>query len=129
MYSFNTENPVPMFWPRITQWPAIETPGRTSHTMTESSDDRLGGCLLPSSFAVSVRLPPPVECPSYATVDHSSLCICQTAPASVGVKKPHRHRPGTVALRDIRRYQRSTELLLRKLPFQRLVSRDEVYGG
>ena len=37
-----------------------------------------------------------------------------------GVKKPHRYRPGTVALREIRRYQKSTELLLRKLPFQRL---------
>ena len=38
-----------------------------------------------------------------------------------GIKKPHRYRPGTVALREIRRYQKSTELLLRKLPFQRLV--------
>jgi histone H3 len=38
-----------------------------------------------------------------------------------GVKKPRRFRPGTVALREIRRYQKSTELLLRKLPFQRLV--------
>ncbi|EGT34536.1 hypothetical protein CAEBREN_26317 [Caenorhabditis brenneri] len=38
-----------------------------------------------------------------------------------GVIKPRRYRPGTVALRDIRRYQRSTELLIRKLPFQRLV--------
>jgi histone H3/H4 len=37
------------------------------------------------------------------------------------VKKPHRYRPGTVALREIRRYQKSTELLMRKLPFQRLV--------
>jgi len=37
------------------------------------------------------------------------------------VKKPHRYRPGTVALREIRRYQKSTELLIRKLPFQRLV--------
>lgn len=36
-------------------------------------------------------------------------------------KKPHRYRPGTVALREIRRYQKSTELLMRKLPFQRLV--------
>ena len=36
-------------------------------------------------------------------------------------KKPHRYRPGTVALREIRRYQKSTELLLRKMPFQRLV--------
>ena len=38
-----------------------------------------------------------------------------------GVKKPHKYRPGTVALREIRRYQKSTELLIRKLPFQRLV--------
>ncbi|CAL4150863.1 unnamed protein product [Meganyctiphanes norvegica] len=37
------------------------------------------------------------------------------------VKKPHRYRPGTVALREIRRYQKSTELLIRKAPFQRLV--------
>lgn len=37
------------------------------------------------------------------------------------VKKPHRFRPGTVALREIRKYQKSTDLLLRKLPFQRLV--------
>lgn len=36
-------------------------------------------------------------------------------------RKPHRFRPGTVALREIRRYQKSTELLIRKLPFQRLV--------
>ena len=43
------------------------------------------------------------------------------APRSGGVKKPHRYRPGTVALREIRRYQKSTELLIRKLPFQRLV--------
>ena len=38
-----------------------------------------------------------------------------------GVKKHHRYRPGTVALREIRRYQKSTELLIRKAPFQRLV--------
>jgi histone H3 len=38
-----------------------------------------------------------------------------------GVKKPHRYRAGTVALREIRRYQKSTDLLIRKLPFQRLV--------
>ena len=43
------------------------------------------------------------------------------APTAGGVKKPHRYRPGTVALREIRKYQKSTELLIRKLPFQRLV--------
>ena len=36
------------------------------------------------------------------------------------VRKPHRYRPGTVALREIRRYQKTTELLIRKAPFQRL---------
>ncbi|KAJ9533785.1 hypothetical protein QJQ45_026871 [Haematococcus lacustris] len=45
----------------------------------------------------------------------------KSAPATGGVKKPHRYRPGTVALREIRKYQKSTELLIRKLPFQRLV--------
>ena len=44
----------------------------------------------------------------------------KTAPAS-GIKKPHRFKPGTVALREIRKYQKSTDLLIRKLPFQRLV--------
>ena len=37
------------------------------------------------------------------------------------MKKPRRYRPGTLALREIRKYQKSTELLIRKLPFQRLV--------
>jgi len=33
----------------------------------------------------------------------------------------YRYRPGTVALREIRKYQKSTELLFRKMPFQRVV--------
>ena len=45
----------------------------------------------------------------------------KTNPQTGGVKKPHRFKPGTVALREIRKYQKSTELLCRKLPFQRLV--------
>ena len=44
----------------------------------------------------------------------------QKAPKD-GVKKRYRYRPGTVALKQIRQYQKSTELLIRKLPFQRLV--------
>ncbi|KAK0523237.1 histone H3.1 [Tilletia horrida] len=38
-----------------------------------------------------------------------------------GVKKPHRYKPGTVALREIRKYQNSTQPLIRRMPFQRLV--------
>ena len=45
----------------------------------------------------------------------------KSAPSTGGVKKLHRYRPGTVTLREIRRYQKSTELLIRKLSFQRLV--------
>ena len=44
------------------------------------------------------------------------------APPSRGAtKRPHRYRPGTVALREIRRYQKSADLLIKKLPFQRVV--------
>jgi histone H3 len=57
---------------------------------------------------------------------HPSKQLATTAarksgPGTGAVKKPHRYRPGTIALREIRRYQKSTELLMRKLPFQRLV--------
>mmetsp|Transcript_26946 Transcript_26946/g.66441 ORF Transcript_26946/g.66441 Transcript_26946/m.66441 type:complete len:120 (+) Transcript_26946:57-416(+) len=50
----------------------------------------------------------------------------QTPRKSVGKKAaceyaPHRYRAEAVALREIRRYQKSPALLLRKLPFQRLV--------
>lgn len=51
----------------------------------------------------------------------STKACRKTAPTTGGVRKPRRYRPGTVALREIRQYQKSTELLIRKLPFQRLV--------
>ena len=40
---------------------------------------------------------------------------------SSGMKKSFRWRPGTVALREVRRLQKSTELLIAKAPFSRLV--------
>ena len=43
------------------------------------------------------------------------------APRTGGLKKPMRYRPGTVALREIHHYQKSTKLLIRKLLFNRLV--------
>ena len=53
----------------------------------------------------------------------SKLAKKQTALTEVGVKnkKPHRFRPGTVALREIKRYQKQTTLFLAKAPFHRLV--------
>ncbi|EGR34314.1 hypothetical protein IMG5_016540 [Ichthyophthirius multifiliis] len=52
----------------------------------------------------------------------ASKAARKSAPISTGgLKKPHKFRPGTVALREIRKYQKTTDLLIRKLPFQRLV--------
>lgn len=38
------------------------------------------------------------------------------------VPPKRRYKPGTVALREIRKFQSSTKLLVQKLPFARLVS-------
>ncbi|KAL0244309.1 hypothetical protein GEMRC1_008393 [Eukaryota sp. GEM-RC1] len=51
----------------------------------------------------------------------SKNCWEKACRGAVRAKKPYRYRPGTVALKEIRKYQKSTELLLRKLPFSRLV--------
>ena len=71
------------------------------------------------------RKPPQAKTPSKKTkgVSKATKTKGKKLPASQQgqQKKPHRYRPGTVALREIRRYQKSTELLIRKLPFQRLV--------
>ena len=46
----------------------------------------------------------------------ATKAACKSAPATGGAKKPHRYRPGTVTLQEICCYQKSTELLIRKLP-------------
>jgi len=63
------------------------------------------------------------EIPKIVTAKKSSkFPAAKKVPRNVvKLKKPKRYRPGTVALREIRKYQKSTELLIRKLPFQRLV--------
>ena len=51
----------------------------------------------------------------------SNKAARKSAPIELSIKRPHRYRPGTVALREIRKFQKSTELLIRKLPFQKVV--------
>jgi histone H3 len=64
---------------------------------------------------------------SHINLQHQQLITKQAArkkpptATSSTVKRPYRNRAGTVALREIRRYQKSTELLISKLPFQRLI--------
>ena len=46
---------------------------------------------------------------------------CRNTGSTGGIKKPMRYKPGTVALREIRWYQKSTELLIRKLAMARII--------
>ena len=45
-------------------------------------------------------------------VQMAKVAAARARGAQGGIKKPHRYRPGTVALREIRRYQKGTELLI-----------------
>lgn len=49
---------------------------------------------------------------------HAQKIARKSAPVTTGVRK-YRFKPGTVALREIKKYQRSTDLLIQKAPFQR----------
>ena len=47
--------------------------------------------------------------------------VRQANPTTGGIKKPHQYQPGMVALREIRRYQQSTECLIKGAPFHKLI--------
>jgi len=51
----------------------------------------------------------------------ATKAVRKYAPVSGGVKKPHRYRPGTVALREIRKYQKSTNLLIPRTAMARVI--------
>ena len=72
------------------------------------------------------RKPTPAKAPTKSTKGAAGGTKGKKLTASQGGQKtkPHRYRPGTVALREIRRYQKSTELLIRKLPFQEVGAGD-----
>ena len=95
---------------------------RTKQTARKSTGGKHHRKQLATKAARKSR--PQTVCPSFssssppATLSYHGSHVC---PLQGGLKKPHRYRPGTVALREIRRFQKSTELLIRKLPFQRLV--------
>ena len=62
--------------------------------------------------------------PSSSAYKHLAIKAARkSAPNADGgkPKRPYRYKPGTVALREIRKYQKSTEPLIRKVPFQRLI--------
>lgn len=47
--------------------------------------------------------------------------VTETGSVEVKVRKAHRYRPGTVALREIRKFQKSTAPCIRRAPFRRVV--------
>ncbi|KAK9809098.1 hypothetical protein WJX72_009360 [[Myrmecia] bisecta] len=65
----------------------------------------------------------PQFCQAYPALPPTSTMqiVRKTSPNQAGIKKPRRFGPGTVALCEIRKFQASTNLLIRKRPFQRLV--------
>ena len=73
------------------------------------------------------KLPTPKKCYmtegkiASATSIKAQHQICKSKQSTGAIKRPHKYRSGTKALMEIRRYQKSTELLICKLPFQRLV--------
>ena len=92
------------------QRPSIESMARTKQTARKSTG---GKAPVMAAVAAAARA---------AAVAALARQGRRNAPApNTHAKKPHKYRPGTVALREIRRYQKSTELLIRRLPFQRLV--------
>ncbi|ORY87262.1 histone-fold-containing protein [Neocallimastix californiae] len=52
---------------------------------------------------------------------YSKKVPTKTSMVSGKITKKRRYKPGSLALKEIRKYQRSTQLLIRKLPFARLV--------
>ena len=93
------------------QRPSIESMARTKQTARKST-----GGKAPSKGAVFSAAR------RAALTDAVVRSARRNAPApNTRVKKVHKFRPGVKALQEIRKYQRNTNLLIRKLPFQRLV--------
>ena len=63
----------------------------------------------------------PVQGGKQSRKHSSKKVLCLGANPTRGIKKPYQHRSGLVALREIRRYQKSTECLIKKSPFQKLI--------
>ena len=93
---------------------------RTKQTARKSTGGKAPRKQLATKAA---RKSAPATCLIYTILFYKTFFVIKKFNFNIagGIKKPHRYRPGTVALREIRKYQKSTELLIRKLPFQRLV--------
>ncbi|RNF24443.1 histone H3 variant [Trypanosoma conorhini] len=67
------------------------------------------------------RLPKPRKNLASRKIHTEGRIVAKKESTSAGTKKKHRWRPGTVVMREVRRYQNTTEFLIAKAPFRRLV--------
>jgi histone H3 len=60
----------------------------------------------------------------------ATKAVQAAAQKAIAMRKPHHWRPGMVAARKIRKFQKTTDLLIRKVPFQRAVQEivQQVFG-
>ncbi len=110
-----------------TFWLPFAVPASKTHNTHTSSSHSIAASTMARTKQTIRRSPPcsPASCARPAGGKAPRKQYIETARkmglAASPKKKTKRYRPGTVALREIRRYQKSVELLIRKLPFQRLV--------
>ena len=102
------------FPPRPAPAPAPAPPPRRSTSSKHAAGKVLRKSAPATGGVKKVRF---AHCPSAPSARRPPAPL--THPARL--PQPRRYRPGTVALREIRKFQQSTDLLIRKLPFQRLV--------
>lgn len=92
-----------------------QTMARTKQANPKRKDKVAVGGKRPRAGKKAVGESVLLHCRSTYSVQNSKCQSFQVDP-NKKPRKPHRYRPGTVALREIRKYQKSTELLIRKLP-------------
>lgn len=95
--------------------------GRTKQVPTKSS--AASAVPAPSKIAPArpVEQQKAIKAPRKIVAQQAAAAAVSAQTQEGKLRKPHRFRAGTVALREIRKYQKGTELLIRKMPFQRLV--------
>jgi histone H3-like centromeric protein A len=96
-------------------------PKKSKHQTARKSTGGLGP-IASSSRGKATREPPTLATINHAS-NHHPIPGQPNTEEEPAQRKKRRYRPGTLALREIRKYQRSTDLLLRRLPFSRVVRR------
>ena len=99
---------------------------RTKQTQRNPVRDRLIATVGSDLCSTEWRKPPRPTLKPHMGAKHPRKSLARKpphlhTPSTGGIKKPHCYRPGLAALPEIRRYQKSTEWLIKRSPFQKLI--------